>query len=85
MNCIHKVSLKYPSCISLVFSCNWLLNQQDHSLLCPEDVGKLSNLVKYCVGLLFSCFSVLVVWVLLRCVYLYCLGFSSWLLPRRRR
>ena len=68
MNCIAS--------IPLVSSCNWLLNQLDLSLPCPEDVGKLSNLIKYCVGFL-SWFLCSYLWVLLGCIY----WVPHWLLP----
>ena len=61
MYCIPETSLKYPS-VLVCIDC-WI---NKISLPCPEDVGTLPNLVKYCVDCFSLLFSVIVVLVHLR-------------------
>ena len=58
MYCIPKNFLKFPS-VLVCIDC-WI-NKISLSLSCREDVGTLSNLVKYCVDCFSLLFSVLVV------------------------
>ena len=70
------------NCIS--WSITLVFVESMKSLSCLEDVGKLSNLVKYYVDLLSLVSLFLIMWVLLRRIHLRCLVSSSWLLPREK-
>jgi len=64
--------------VSLYYSFVLIVESKNLSLPCPEDVGKLSNLVKYCVGLLsllflYSC----------RVGISPAASVSNWWIPRR--